>query len=146
MYIPRWDLGGSAALDFAVTSGLRADLLEQTAAVGLSCLTSYEEYKKTFLDTAEPCASEGIAFLPLVMEAHSGAWGPTATKILLRLGKNIAMVSGESTSLEALRARQNLGLVLQRETARAVLRRSPVLAMTDDQDSAYNLLSSTGCL
>ena len=146
MYVPRWDLGGSAVLDFVVTSGLCADLLEQTADVGLSCLTSYEHHKKTFLDTAKHCANEGIVFLPLVMEAHSGAWGPTATKVLLRLGKSISMVSGESTALEALRARQNLGLVLQRETACAVLRRSPVLAMTDDQDSAYNLLSSTGCL
>ena len=146
VYIPRWDLGGSAALDFAVTSGLRADLLEQTAAVGLSCLTLYEDHKKTFLDTEKQCANEGIAFLPFVLEAHSGSWGPTATKVLLRLGKSISMISGESTALEALRARQNLGLVLQRETARAVLRRSPVLAMTDDQDSAYNMLSSTGCL
>ena len=146
VYVPRWDLGGSAALDFAVTSGLRAGQLEQTAADGLSCLTSYEHRKKTFLDTAEQCASEGITFLPLVMEAHSGAWGPTATKVLLRLGKSVSVVSGESTALEALRARQNLGLVLQRETARAVLRRSPVLARSDDQDSAYNLLSSTGCL
>ena len=92
------------------------------------------------------CENEGIAFILLVMEAHSGACGLMATKILLRLGKNISMVSEETTTLEALRARQNLGLVLQRETARAVLRRSPVLALTDDQDSAYNLLSSTGCL
>ena len=42
IYVPRWDLGGEAALDFAVTSGLRTDLLEQTAADGLSCLKSYE--------------------------------------------------------------------------------------------------------
>ena len=28
IYVPRWDLGGSAALDLAVTSGLRTDLLE----------------------------------------------------------------------------------------------------------------------
>ena len=80
----------------------------------------------------------------MVLDAHSGAWGPTATKVLLRLGKNIAMVSGETTALEALRAKQNLGLFLQRETVRAVLRRSPVLVPTDDQDSAYSLLSSTG--
>ena len=36
VFIPRWDLGGSAALDFAVTSGLRTNQLEQTAADGLS--------------------------------------------------------------------------------------------------------------
>ena len=146
VYIPRWDLGGTAALNFVVTSGLRADLVEQTAAVGLSCLTSYEHHKKTFLDTAMQCENEGIAFILLVMEAHLGACGLMATKILLRLGKNISMVSEETTTLEALRARQNLGLVLRRETACAVLRRSPVLSRTVDHGSAYNLLSSTGCL
>ena len=38
IYVPRWDLGGPAALDFVVTSGLRTDLLEQTAVEGISCL------------------------------------------------------------------------------------------------------------
>ena len=142
IYVPRWDLGGAAALDFAVTSGLRTDLLEQTAADGLSCLTSYEHAKNSFLDTAAHCASEGIAFIPMVVEAHSGAWGPAATKVWLKLGKAISLVSGESTAVEALRARQNLGLTLHRETARAILRRSPVLVETEDRDAAHVLLCS----
>ena len=62
IYVPRWDLGGAAALDFAVTSGLRTDLLEQTAADGMSCLVRYEHSKNSFLDTAAHCASEGISF------------------------------------------------------------------------------------
>ena len=114
IFVPRWDLGGSAALDFAVTSGLRGDKLEETAADGLSCLTSYEHTKNTYLDTATHCASEGISFVPMVVEAHSGAWGPMASKVWLKLGKAISTLSGESTALEALRARQNLGLTLQR--------------------------------
>ena len=140
IYVPRWDLGGSAALDFAVTSGLRTDLLERTAADGSSCLTSYEEFKNTFLDTAAHCASEGIAFVPMVVEAHSGAWGPAATKVWLRLGKAISLLSGESTAVEALRALQNLGLTLHRETARAILRRSPVCGGTVSGDKARALL------
>ena len=63
IYVPRWDLGGAAAFDFAVTSGLRSDLLERTAADGSSCLVSYELYKNSFLDTAAHCASEGVAFV-----------------------------------------------------------------------------------
>ena len=132
IYVPRWELGGSAALDFAVTSGLRTDLLEQTAANGLSCLKSYEQSKMSYLDTATHCASEGIAFVPMVAEAHSGAWGPIATKIWLKLGRSISILSGESTSVEALRAKQNLGLTLHRETARAILHRSPVMAETEN--------------
>ena len=142
VYIPRWDLGGSDALDFAVTSGLRTDLLEQTAADGSSCLTSYEAFKNSFMDTAAHCASEGIAFVPMVLEAHSGAWGPTATKVWLKLGKAISLISGESTAIEALRILQNLGLTLQRETARAILRRSPKRAETKDKDAAQDLFCS----
>ena len=55
--------------------------------------------------------------IPMVVEAHSGDWGPAATKIWLKLGKDILLVSGESTAVEVLRARQNLGLALHRETA-----------------------------
>ena len=140
IYVPRWDLGGSAALAFAVTSGLRTDLLEQTAADGSSCLITYERFKNTFLDTAAHCASEGMAFVPMVVEAHSGAWGPAATKVWLRLGKAISLVSGESTAVEALRALQNLGLTMHRETARAILRRTPAHVETGGRDAAQALL------
>ena len=142
IYVPRWDLGGAAALDFAVTSGLRTDLLEQTAADGLSCLKSYEQAKKSFQDTFNHCASEGITFVPMIAEAHSGAWGPEATKVWLKLCKAISLVSGESAAIEALRARQNLGLTIHRETARAILRRSPVSFNSDCRDAAKALLCS----
>ena len=140
IYVPRWDLGGSAALDFAVTSGLRTDLLEQTAADGSSGLVSYEHTKRAFLDTAAHCASEGMAFVPMVVDAHSGAWGPAAAKVWLRLGKAVSLVSGESTALEALRALQNLGLTLHRETARAILRRAPDREGNGCGDAARALL------
>ena len=143
IYVPRWDLGGSAALDFAVTSGLRTDLLEQTAADGSSCLAAYERFKNSFLDTASHCASEGIAFIPMVVEAHSGAWGPAAAKVWLRLGRAVSLISGDSTAAEALKALQNLGLTVHRETARAILRRSPVHVGTASGDAARALLCST---
>ena len=115
------------------------DLLDQTAVDGSSCLTSYEQVKNSYLDTANHCASEGISFIPMVVEAHSGAWGPTATKVWLKLSKAVSLVSGEPTAVEALRARQNLGLTLHRETARAILRRSPNLSHTQERDTAQAL-------
>ena len=118
------------------------DLLDQTVDDGSSCLTSYEQYKNSYLDTANHCASEGISFLPMVVEAHSGAWGPTAAKVWLKLSKAISLVSGESTAVETLRARQNLALTLHRETARSILRRSPTTLQRDDRDRAKALLIS----
>ena len=76
----------------------------------------------------------------MVLEAHSGAWGPAATKVWLRLGKAISLVSGESAAVEALRARQNLGLTLHRETARAIIRRSPVCFASESRNKAQSLL------
>ena len=56
IFLPQWDLGGSSALDFAVTSGLRTLQLEQTVADGLSSLTSYESIKDEYKGTAVHCA------------------------------------------------------------------------------------------
>ena len=95
------------------------------------------------MDTADQCANEGITFLPMIAEAHSGAWGPTAKRVWLKLGKAISLVSGESGALEALRAKQNLGLVLHKENARSILRRSPcVYKDTGDRVSAQTLLTT----
>ena len=98
--------------------------------------------KNSFLDTATHCASEGIAFIPMVVEAHSGSWGPAASKVWLKLGKAISLISGESTAVEALRVRQNLGLTLYCETARAILRRSPVPIESESGEVAQALLYS----
>ena len=140
IYVPRWDLGSSAALDLAFTSGLRTDLLQETVSVASSCLTSYEHFKNSFMDTASLCASEGISFVPMVVEAHSGAWGPSASKVWSKLGKAISLLSGESTAVEALQALQNLGLALHRETARAILRRAPVHSGIVGREAASAIL------
>ena len=92
------------------------------------------------MDTAEQCVKEDITFMPMVIEAHSGAWGPAATKVWMRLGRAISLVSGESTAVEMLRLRQNLGLTLHRENARAILRRSPVHNVSQDREAARSLL------
>ena len=147
IFVPRWDLGGSAALDFAVTSGLRTDVLEQTASQGgLPCLTAYEDYKSSYLNTSQICAENGITFVPMIIEAHSGGWGPAATKVWSRLSRAISLVSGEPAAVEALRLKQNLGLTLQRETARAILRRFPLQNASQDREAARALLDSENTL
>ena len=78
----------------------------------------------------------------MVVEAHSGAWGPTATKVWIKLSKAISLVSGESTAVETLRARQNLALTLHRETARSILRRCPTIVHRHERDKAKALLTS----
>ena len=76
----------------------------------------------------------------MVTEAHSGAWGPRAAKIWVRLGRALSVLSGESAASEVLRVRQNLGLALHKATARAILCRSPALTVTVDRGVAKALL------
>ena len=82
----------------------------------------------------------------MVIEAHSGGWGPAATKVWLRLSRAISLISGESTAVEVLRAKQTLGLTLQRETARAILRRFPQQNVSQDREAARSLLVSENTL
>ena len=56
-------------------------MLLRMANEGSECLSIYENYKNTYLKTNEMCAENDITFVPMVIEAHSGGWGPVATKV-----------------------------------------------------------------
>ena len=124
VFIPRWRLGPPAAWDFAVTSGLRLGL--HTAAAnpdGITC--RYEDLKCTHQDTRADCLAQGISFIPMVVEAVGGGWGKMARCVWSELAKISALATGE---LETERTcgtmlQQRLAMVLQRENARACLRR-----------------------
>ena len=72
VWLPSWDGGGPCAVDFAVTSGLRADMVETLAGPSADVWAAYEHFKRQHLDTAASCQEQGLAFLPFVVEAHGG--------------------------------------------------------------------------
>ena len=124
VYLPRWRRGGPAALDFAVTSGLRDNVVRRSAVDGSSALSAYEDFKRSHNDTARACEAEGISFIPVVCEADGGGWSPAAHKTWNELAKRRCLITGEPESTVAVQLLQNLGLILHRENARAILRRS----------------------
>ena len=92
VFLPCWDLGGSAALDFAVINGLRGDILRDSdfpAASGPSAINAHEDKKRDYLDTAANLAEQGIQFLSLVVDGHSGAWEDTALQSWKKLAKHV---------------------------------------------------------
>ena len=125
MYVARWRAGAPAAFDFAVTSGLRSELVWHSARDGQSVLLRYEDAKCSHMDTKAHCAAEGITFVPMVVDAVGGGWGPEAQRVWGELAKSQALAAGESSSTTGPRLLQSLAIVLHRENARAVLRRSP---------------------
>jgi len=113
-----------AALDFAVTSGLRSDVLASSVQDAAAAPRAYEDFKRSHLDTAQLCYDEGVTFLPVVAEALGGGWGPTAHKVWTELAKAKSLITGEPESFCAAQLHQSLGLTIHRENARAILRRS----------------------
>lgn len=125
VYVPRWRAGPPAAWDFAVTSGLRLEVVHDSARDPEACLKSYEDFKCSHLDTKAQCQSQGISFLPMVMEAAGGGWGKTARGVWSELAKSSALAFGElqTTTASATQLLQRLSMTLHRENARACLRR-----------------------
>jgi hypothetical protein len=107
-----------------------------------SAPTAYEDFKREHNSTELDCQSQGIQFIPLVAEAVGGGWGPAATKTFAQLAKLKATVSGERSSAVLSHLYQNMGIILHRENARAVLRRSSVF----DCNMSLHTLASAASL
>ena len=79
---------------------------------------------RNYLNTADDCQRQGIAFVPLVGEP-SGGWGPSAQCVFKSLAKAIAALSGRTWQAELECHRQALGVLLRQANARAIFRRQP---------------------
>jgi len=126
VYIPRWRSGPPAAWDFAVTSGLRDDVLLSSVMDREAVLTNYEDFKENFKSTSTQCQQSGLSFIPMIMEASGGGWGKQARRVWSELAKKHSLAAGELTSDKdsAIQTLQRLSIILHRENARAILRRS----------------------
>ena len=129
VYVPSALRGRPTALDFACTSGLRADVAHGAIADPGGVLTAYEQFKRSIKATGEQlstealCSEQGIDFVPMVAEAHGGSWGPAARKVIDAVAKHASAASTDEPETVSLCIAQRLSCSLQRESARAILRR-----------------------
>ncbi|CAE7275446.1 unnamed protein product [Symbiodinium sp. KB8] len=124
VWVPSWGLHGPAAFDLAVTVGLRPGRHAAVAAAADRPAADYEARKSSHLNTRAVCEAQGLQFIPLVVEANGG-WAPSAVRTWKELAAALALRTGEPVSQESDRLYQALAISLQRENARAVLRRIP---------------------
>ena len=73
--------------------------------------------------------------VPLLAEGCVGGWGPTAMTVFRQLGGFLAARTGDSSSKLTEQWLQGLSITLQRENARAAVRRLP------DDTTAFTALS-----
>ena len=125
VYLPAWGIRGPAAFDLAVTSGLKSGSVALSALHAGKVAAGYEDRKRSFQDTETLCRGQGLQFVPLVAEGIGGGWGPTAVKTWRELGGLYAARLGLTASEGTEQLLQALSVTLQRENARAVLRRLP---------------------
>ena len=124
VYLPSWTDGSPAALDLAITSPQRQDILGQAALRCAAAAEAYEVYKREYKGTAADCRSQGISFIPMVAEP-SGGWGPSAVCTLKALARAAATRSHSGAGPSAILAEhlQQLCTAIRRASARAILRR-----------------------
>ena len=108
-----------AALGFAVTAPQRRENIDQAASQPLAAEEACEQLKKTYLGTEAACLASGIHFIPMVAE-RTGAWAPTAAKVLKRMTQGVATSTGRPADDIHSEMLQSLSVTIRRANARAV--------------------------
>ena len=102
---------------------MRVGAVAGSAQDGSRSAADYEARKRPTTTPKPHAPLKGCSLVPLVAEACAGGWAPAATSWKL-LARAVAGRTGESVSVLTERLQQTLTLTLQRENARAVLRRA----------------------
>ena len=100
------------------STDLHRSAIDHTAAI-----VDYEAYKRNYLSTAALCEQQGLQFLPMVVEGHGGSWGSTAKDAFKALCREHASHNGVTMSSACSDFAQRMSTTLERENARAILRR-----------------------
>jgi hypothetical protein len=95
---------------------------------GTLAARTYEVRKCSFLDTAAHCRSEGVHFLPFIVEGAGGSFGPSARKVLSVFANSAAKLTGECPAQKAEQFSQRLSLILHETNARSILLRASRVA------------------
>ena len=108
---------------------MNLDKHRQAAENPSSIVLEYEDFKKnhrppgTDDTTLNRCNANNLTFIPLVSEAHSGAWGNPAKTVINFIAQHTSAIHSESKDAASLMIAERLSSTLHRENARAILKR-----------------------
>ena len=125
--IPGWAAGRDAALDVTVVNPLQAGTLAG-AAVTPGHALEYR-YKAKMAESEEACNSQGITFLPVVLESLGGFHG-VATREVKKLASALARHTGEEEGGTIRRCFVRLSVLLMKGNAAILSNRVPSLRDT----------------
>ena len=126
--LPYWTRGKDTALDVTVVNALQSALVRQVTEDGGKAVEhSHKEKTRKY---HERCNREGIEFSAMAVDTFGG-WHPEALKILSKLGRQLARVSGREEDETVRHLRQRLSVVLVRDNMAMLLTRAPALPGSD---------------
>ena len=127
VWVPRGKQGGPEALDFALSSGMRANMYRQAADASsvFFVLREIRTGQACYKNTEAGCAEAGLHFTPMILEAHGGGWSNIFCDVLGWIASTAAAVHHQDPGQVSFRIGQRISSTLQRENARAVMRRFP---------------------
>eukprot|EP00660_Eupelagonema_oceanica_P019408 gene19408-biopygen21572 len=109
------------AIDFAVTSPIRHQVQYDAARTPLAAALQYEEFKRTYLDTAAQCSRQGFEYTPAIFET-TGARTPTVSRMLHDLARARAARRGAEPARIVRQQHEALSVIIRRQNARYLLR------------------------
>ena len=109
--IPHWTGGQDTALDVTVTSSLQTATVDRESTEPGYALTLAHERK--LLGAEEDCRRQGLAFVPLTVEALGG-WHPSAEAQVKKLGSSLALHSGQEEEETISFLWRRLSILLQK--------------------------------
>ena len=121
---PRGPSGGAETWDFSIRSGMTNHFWKRSASCPEEVLALMEQSKRSYQDTASVCRAAGFLFEPLILEAHGGRWSSGFRTDVDRIAAAASASNLESKLAMSLNTALRISCSLQRENARAVLRRT----------------------
>ena len=115
--------GRPEALDFAVTSGMRQDMITKAIDTPESIVMEYENFKRTYKDTKSQCDQARLEFTPVVFEAHGGGWSQAAGRICEHISKQQISAGFSCKEGPSMRIAQRISTAIHLANARAIQRR-----------------------
>ena len=141
VFLPTWFGGMPAALDIAVTSPHRQDIVSVASNRVGAAAEAYDGFKRNYLNTEADCRAQGIAFVPMIAET-SGGWGSSAICVLKRVAKAAAIRSDLDHARVMSRHLAALCSIIRRSNAWAILLRSPEDSRGRPSESALSALAA----
>ena len=120
--LPRWSDGKDTALDVTVTSSLASSHVVGAAANAGSALE--KAYDRKVQGAAEACRQQGLAFVPLALEALGGFHRVTVRQVKM-LATALARHTGQEEGEATRHLFQRLSLGLMRGNAALLVSRGP---------------------